>query len=141
VQCRAVRQVERSAQSSGRSPLLRALRTASINLKPTSFEPEQSTHVVIDPESVERRPLGATAWSKVDGYEYDNVVDKAVADREDATEKEVAALIKDWGSDAGTRQHILRYLIDRRAKMDPALLDITVRELRQLQPQTEVVTN
>ena len=52
--------------------LLRALRTASANLKHTSFEPDP-THVVIDRESVERRPLGATAWSTVEGREYDEV--------------------------------------------------------------------
>ena len=52
--------------------LLRALRTAASNLKHTTFEPEP-THVVIDEESVERRPLGATAWSKREGQEYDEV--------------------------------------------------------------------
>lgn len=52
--------------------LLRALRTAASNLKHTTFEPEP-THVVIDEESVERRPLGATAWSKVEGREYDEI--------------------------------------------------------------------
>jgi hypothetical protein len=50
--------------------LLRALRTASTNLKHTTFEPDP-TQVVIDPESVERRPIGATAWSKVEGREFD----------------------------------------------------------------------
>lgn len=44
-----------------------ALQTASSNLKRTSFEPEQPTHVVIDRESVERRPMGASAWSTVEG--------------------------------------------------------------------------
>ncbi|MGD1216151.1 MAG: hypothetical protein ABR861_14315 [Terriglobales bacterium] len=53
--------------------LLHALRTASINLKHTSFEPEQPTRVVIDRECVERRPIGATAWSMVEGREYDEV--------------------------------------------------------------------
>lgn len=53
--------------------LLRALRAASSNLKHTSLEPKQPTHVVIDRESVERRPLGATAWSTVEGREYDDV--------------------------------------------------------------------
>ena len=53
--------------------LLRALRTAAINLKYTSLEPEKPTHVVIDRECVERRPLGATAWSMVEGREYDEV--------------------------------------------------------------------
>jgi hypothetical protein len=119
--------------------LLHALRTASINLKHTSFEPEQSTHVVIDPDSVERRPLGATAWSKVDGCEYDAIADQALADKEDASEKEAAALIKYWDDDPATRHQMLKYLIDRRTAIDPALLNITVRQLRELRLQTEVV--
>ncbi|MGB8011971.1 MAG: hypothetical protein WCF68_10185 [Terriglobales bacterium] len=53
--------------------LLHALRTAVINLKYTSLEPELPTRVVIDPESVEQRPLGATAWSRVEGREYDEL--------------------------------------------------------------------
>lgn len=53
------------------SLLLRALRTAAANVKFTSFEPKQPTQVVIDPKCVENRPLGATAWSTVDGREYD----------------------------------------------------------------------
>jgi len=52
------------------SLLLRALRTAAANVKFTSLEP-QPTHVVIDPSCVENRPLGATAWSTVEGQEYD----------------------------------------------------------------------
>jgi ribosomal protein L14E/L6E/L27E len=52
--------------------MLYALQTASANLKHTSFEPEP-THVVIDRDSVARRPIGATAWSKVEGREYDDL--------------------------------------------------------------------
>ncbi len=52
--------------------MLYGLQTASVNLQKTSFEPEP-TRVVIDPESVERRPIGATAWSAVAGREYDEV--------------------------------------------------------------------
>jgi hypothetical protein len=51
--------------------LLRALRTAVANVKNTSLEPQQPTQVVIDPKCVENRPLGATAWSAVEGKEYD----------------------------------------------------------------------
>ena len=54
--------------------MLYALQTASANLRMTSFEP-QPTMVVIDRESVERRPIGATAWSAVAGCEYDEVED------------------------------------------------------------------
>jgi hypothetical protein len=54
--------------------MLYALQTASANLKQTSFEPEP-TRVVIDQESVERRPIGASAWSKVAGREYDELTE------------------------------------------------------------------
>jgi hypothetical protein len=52
--------------------MLYALQTASINLNRTSFEPVP-TRVVIDRECVEQRPIGATAWSKVAGREYDEL--------------------------------------------------------------------
>jgi hypothetical protein len=52
--------------------MLYGLQTASANLKHTSFEPEP-TRVVIDRDCVERRPIGATAWSTVEGREYDEV--------------------------------------------------------------------
>jgi len=52
------------------SLLLRALRTAAANVKFTSLEPKP-TEIVIDPKCVENRPLGATAWSTVEGREYD----------------------------------------------------------------------
>ncbi len=52
------------------SLLLRVLRTAALNVKFTSFEPKP-TQVVVDPDSVENRPLGATAWSTVEGKEFD----------------------------------------------------------------------
>src|SRR5208283_3120750 len=51
------------------------LQTASVNLRYTSLQPEP-TRVVIDRECVERRPLGATAWSAVAGREYDEVKDE-----------------------------------------------------------------
>ncbi len=54
---------------------LYALQTASANLKHTSFEPLQPTRVVIDEECVERRPLGASAWSTVEGCEYDDLLE------------------------------------------------------------------
>lgn len=53
--------------------LLYALQTASINLKGACFEPELPTQVVIDRASVAHRPLGASAWSKVEGREYDDL--------------------------------------------------------------------
>jgi len=53
---------------------LYALQTASANIKHTSLEPEP-THVVIDRECVEQRPIGASAWSKVEGCEYDDLTE------------------------------------------------------------------
>src|ERR1700675_1080855 len=47
--------------------MLYALQTASMNLKRTSLEPALPTQVVIDRESVANRPIGASAWSSVEG--------------------------------------------------------------------------
>jgi hypothetical protein len=52
--------------------LLSALRIASNNLKHLSPTPKP-THIVIDPDSVENRPLGATAWSEAEGQDYDMI--------------------------------------------------------------------
>jgi hypothetical protein len=54
------------------SLLLSALRIAAANVKHMSLIPKP-THVVIDPESVENRPLGATAWSETEGQDYDMI--------------------------------------------------------------------
>ena len=51
---------------------LYALQIASANVKFTNFEPEQKTQVVIDNQCVSKRPLGASAWSMVEGKEYDD---------------------------------------------------------------------
>ena len=77
--------------------LLHALRTASVNIRHASFEPEP-TLVVIDSECVERRPLGATAWSRVEGREYDEV-------KTDHVEKDELKK-KDGGGDAELRRMI-----------------------------------
>jgi len=53
--------------------ILYALQTASMNLKRTSLEPKLPTQVVIDRQSVAQRPLGASAWSSVEGREYDDL--------------------------------------------------------------------
>jgi hypothetical protein len=53
--------------------MLYALQTASMNLKRTTLEPELPTQVVIDRQSVARRPIGASAWSRVEGREYDDL--------------------------------------------------------------------
>jgi hypothetical protein len=53
--------------------MLYALQTASMNLKRTSLEPALPTQVVIDRQSVARRPIGASAWSSVAGRDYDDL--------------------------------------------------------------------
>jgi hypothetical protein len=68
------------------SLLLRALRTAAANVKFTSLEPKP-THIVIDPNCVENRPLGATGWSTVEGRDYD-LVDNDGADKGHADKNE-----------------------------------------------------
>ena len=65
--------------------MLYALQTASMNLRRTSFEPELPTQVVIDRQSVARRPLGASAWSRVEGREYDDLT----AETDDTVERKV----------------------------------------------------
>jgi hypothetical protein len=60
--------------------MLYALQIASMNLKRTSLEPERPTQVVIDRESVAQRPLGASAWSRVEGREYDDLAAESDAD-------------------------------------------------------------
>jgi hypothetical protein len=67
--------------------MLYALQTASANLRMTSFEPEP-TRVVIDQQCVEQRPIGATAWSTVEGCEYDDVAPREIAERVVAPEEE-----------------------------------------------------
>jgi hypothetical protein len=77
--------------------MLYALQTASANLRMTSFEPEP-TRVVIDQESVERRPIGATAWSAVAGREYDDLTedDQIEADLTRAKDKEKTEFDESW---------------------------------------------
>jgi hypothetical protein len=60
--------------------LLYALQTASMNLKRTSLEPELPTQVVIDRKSVANRPIGASAWSRIEGREYDDLTDDLTKD-------------------------------------------------------------
>src|SRR5260370_3463029 len=84
--------------------LLYAMQTASANLKRTSFEPEP-TRVVIDRECVERRPIGATAWSKVEGREYDEAESDHGENDDTATDK---LFEKESGGDADLRRMIVR---------------------------------
>ncbi len=52
-------------------------------LKRTSLEPELPTQVVIDRESVANRPIGASAWSRVEGREYDDLPEDDPAQESD----------------------------------------------------------
>ena len=103
--------------------LLYAMQTASANMKHTSFEPEP-TRVVIDRECVERRPLGATAWSRVEGREYDEV-------KTDEVEKDELKK-KDGGGDAE-----LRRMIEGVAR-NPKFLDERPGELARKQENESV---
>src|SRR5271157_1004847 len=96
------------------SLLLRALRTAAANVKFTSFEPALPTMVVIDRECVERRPLGATAWSTVEGREYDDV-EKDGVEKDDAGKDELSKEAREFEAD-------LRRLTEGVA-LDPGFLD------------------
>jgi hypothetical protein len=96
--------------------LLYAMQTASANMKRTSFEPEP-TLVVIDRECVERRPLGATAWSRVEGREYDEVESDRV-EKDELKEKD------------GEGDAPLRRMIEGVAR-DPGHLDRRGSELRE----------
>jgi hypothetical protein len=60
--------------------MLYALQTASTNLHRTTFEPEP-TRVVIDSECVEQRPIGATAWSTVEGCQFDDAAAREIAEK------------------------------------------------------------
>ena len=72
--------------------MLYALQIASTNVKFTSFEPEQPTQVVIDRECVAQRPLGASAWSKVEGREYDDLnEDDPAAERDGEKRKQLGS--------------------------------------------------
>lgn len=68
--------------------MLYALQTASINLKRTSFEPELPTQVVIDRNSVADRPIGASAWSRIEGRDYDDLTEEVAVETTQHADKE-----------------------------------------------------
>ena len=73
--------------------ILYALQTASINLRQTTLVPKSPTHVVIDRKSVADRPIGASAWSRVEGREYDDLTE------DDLTEDDLAEDARNEASD------------------------------------------
>ena len=103
------------------SLLLRALRTAAANVKFTSLEPKP-THIVIDPKCVENRPLGATAWSTVEGRDYD-LIENDAADKAQAGKNENKPDLEGL--------HCMEELLRLTAGVarDPNYLDRTPREL------------
>jgi hypothetical protein len=68
--------------------LLYALQIASMNLKRTSVEPALPTQVIIDRQSVAHRPIGASAWSRVQGREYDDLTAENEGNDKDGTDND-----------------------------------------------------
>jgi hypothetical protein len=101
--------------------MLYGLQTASSNLKRTSFEPEQPTHVVIDRDSVAHRPLGVTAWSKVKGQEYDDATEWTGRDEDQPS------------PDDDRYDSMFAFLIDRFLSINPRLAAATLGEMKELQ--------
>lgn len=93
--------------------LLYAMQTAASNMRRTSFEPEP-TRVVIDRECVERRPLGATAWSRVAGREYDDMSESVTKPVE-----QVEQVVLDDASPEFAPDSMLMYLYGRRKLYEP----------------------
>jgi hypothetical protein len=102
--------------------MLYGLQTASINMKHTSFEPEP-TRVVIDRECVQRRPIGATAWSALEGCEYD--------------ELESDGLVNGGLNEDGSCGEDIKRLIDLAAG-DPEYMEKRARDLSVKQEREEL---
>jgi len=71
--------------------LLYALQIASMNLKRTSLEAELRILVVIDRKSVADRPLGASAWSWIEGRDYDDLSQDNLSEESDRQPLETLA--------------------------------------------------
>ncbi|MGB6387470.1 MAG: hypothetical protein WBD25_13290 [Terriglobales bacterium] len=106
--------------------MLYGLQTASINMKHTSFEPEP-TRVVIDRECVQRRPIGATAWSSIEGREYDEVEDDDLENGE----------LENRENEDGPCGEDIKRLIDL-AATDPEYLEKRASDLRIAQETREL---
>ncbi len=120
------------------SLLLRALRTAAANVKFTSLEPKP-THIVIDPNCVENRPLGATAWSTVEGRDYD-LIDNDEANNDGADKRHADKNHEDKKEDKPDQesQRCLSELMRLTAGVarDPNFLDRPARDLAAA-PETQ----
>jgi hypothetical protein len=119
------------------SLLLRALRIAAANVKFTSLEPKP-THVVIDPSSVENRPLGATAWSTVEGQDYDTIADPNNADNDhkegQASDKKSMTDLDDPDNPTALEFRARMLRITAAIKADPKAIHLTTEEIYQLHP-------
>jgi len=124
------------------SLLLRALRTAAANVKFTSLEPKP-THVVIDPRTVENRPLGATAWSTVEGHDYDILADPDDGDDNRGEGHEPEGQESDRKSITDLDDPDNPVALEFRAKMlritaavkaDPSAIHLSAEEIYQLHP-------
>src|ERR1035441_8379045 len=110
--------------------MLYALQIASMNLKRTSLEPESPTMVVIDRESVANRPMGASAWSRIKGLEYDE-------GHEDSDWKERDPFIIEDEQDPGKKVRwdcLLKFAIDREIALDPECVHRTLGQMSDLLP-------
>jgi hypothetical protein len=101
-----------------------------MNLKQTSLEPEMPTQVVIDRESVARRPIGATAWSGMAGREYDDGGTNWKEDPFVLRDEDDPVLRVKW-------DHMLKYVIDREMALDPECGNKTLGEMSVLLPKNE----
>jgi hypothetical protein len=124
------------------SLLLRALRIAAANVKFTSLEPKP-THVVIDPSTVENRPLGATAWSTVEGQDYDTIADTNNADNNHKEDHEKDGQASDKKSMTDLDDPDNPDALEFRARMlritaamqaDPKAIHLTAEEIDQRHP-------
>jgi hypothetical protein len=87
--------------------MLYALQTASKNLSRTSLEPALPTQVVMDLESVANRPIGASAWSRVEGREYDDLSGDDTNEESDREQPAHAEPLqyKDWHRPKDGKKH------------------------------------
>ena len=122
------------------SLLLRALRAAAANVRFTSLEPKP-TRIVIDPKCVENRPLGATAWSTVEGQEFDMVADPNDGDNKDEEEpdsekeeRDSMADLDDPDNPEALEYRAFGLRVTAAMRADPANIRLSSEEIYSLNP-------
>jgi hypothetical protein len=119
------------------SLLLRTLRIAAANVKFTTLEPKP-TQIVIDPKCVENRPLGATAWSAVEGQEYDIVANSNDGDNNHGEghdlEKESIMDLDDPDNPEALEFRAQMLRITAAVRADPSNIHLSASEICQLHP-------